>query len=889
MESSSHRTVRVALVIAGVLLVAGTGLAWAQDSNEPGVLEPVTSALNERYGLGPTDVRVPNTDQTVDGSTQNLIRGPVVVERATTTTSMLGYPITRVASPNDDMRQALRAMATAAAANNRSALEAAATDLRSILLGTTRGRIYDGFSMLNFNRWNDMATTGITAADFPPDAVPGEYKTKVAQDTGETYLSPISGETRRILEININMLYYDGQIDSDTFFVRFPSWANPDDSLRINYSIYSLVQEDFSPTLVMLDWRQGQNTVAFPFKGMDSVWVAFQPRTVTHLTVKYPPIRMLRGVYTWGWRVHPPRIQFLQPLYEITNAFSGQPQLEAQSFSYAYRNKVNLTLEKIGDAAPEKKMWTVVEAALGGTNPKTIERWLTRSNQGPRGSWFEWADLAKEQRQVPDEAWDIVEDLGIARGSFGDYQMISVFMNNEMYGNGPAFNEIRAWQQGEKFPVLLINLDNHTHYFRNVDFGTRLHDDILRCCGGGFTSFEIMNFKPSFGAPKVAEMQWRAGWGFRPHYDIIQQQNVFKRGSDRAKLVPYTGGWGGTYYGYLYSAASRNGDFRFNPPPFVIGDNSFDPTWSPNPLRDVDGGAGLLIGQHTPGYGVGQMCPGDPFPGFCRTDIQLANPTGAKNFPPPPLRGQPVFPEDVGKYPGDVYPDTATELRFPPFLRNPAQGDPTAGDIIPPTGAWETFTWFNPAVVDSAAVTLPLDTDAEFARALLNNPAEDPMDPPSGYWVDATFAHGAPVFPGGTLDARVELPRASGQVFYQFDDLFHDNDIFSPHPVAEARDEQDAVVGLAAVDNGGNLTVQGSLSALSTGAFATWVTIFDGTVGDAGCTGTILGNAAVDPATGAFTFGTTTGGTSTVCVRSTVSAAGEAPVTLPAVSLEIMP
>jgi hypothetical protein len=36
----------------------------------------------------------------------------------------------------------------------------------------------------------------------------------------------------------------------------------------------------------------------------------------------------------------------------------------------------------------------------------------------------------------------------------------------------------------------------------------------------------------------------------------------------------------------------------------------------------------------------------------------------------------------------------------------------------------------------------------------------------------------------GDISAEIEAPRASGQVFYQFDDLFHDNAIFSPHPTS---------------------------------------------------------------------------------------------------------
>jgi hypothetical protein len=102
-----------------------------------------------------------------------------------------------------------------------------------------------------------------------------------------------------------------------------------------------------------------------------------------------------------------------------------------------------------------------------------------------------------------------------------------------------------------------------------------------------------------------------------------------------------------------------------------------------------------------------------------------------------------------------------TELRFPPFLRNPDQGGADAGDIIPPTPAWKPFLWINP--YDGSLYI-------------------DENDPSQGYWVDLTYAHGTPVFAGQSLDATVEAPRGSAQVFYQFDDLFHDNDIFSPHP-----------------------------------------------------------------------------------------------------------
>jgi hypothetical protein len=382
----------------------------------------------------------------------------------------------------------------------------------------------------------------------------------------------------------------------------------------------------------------------------------------------------------------------------------------------------------------------VAKAVLDGATPENVYAMLTDSETLPRGDWTEWTDLLENQRQLPPEAWDVLAAEGIPPGEFGPYRFVSVYLNNEMYGTGPTGGEIEGWQQGDQFPVKLINLDNHTHYFRNVDFGPRLHDDISQCCSAGSHSFEIMNFKPTYGAPKVAEMQWRAGWGFRPHLDVLQHLGVFPRVSDNVWTKKFFDGAGNSVTGYQYSEGARGGDFRFNPPPFIIGDHD-NP--APSPLREEDGTPGLVIGQTTEGYGVAQMCPADPA-GFCTTDLGPANPHGVLNWPAP---NDP----SVAK----------TELRFPPFLRNPAQGNPQAGDIIPPTPAWKPFLWINPR---NGSLFI------------------DPDDPSQGYWADLTYSHGTPVPAGHSLNATVEAPRASAQVFYQFDDLFHDNAIFSPHP-----------------------------------------------------------------------------------------------------------
>jgi len=728
-----HQSRRFFSLAASLFGMAFTMTVVAADPNDPGIQEPVLSMLTG------TDVRYPHTDQSSGGVLNNIV-GNVVSVDADGAFSASGHPINSDESPNDDMYEALEDMSDAAIDRNRTAMQAAASELMDILQGTTRGRIYDNFAMLNYNR-----------GAFMPDHEAGEYKMKVARDTGEMEPPRLceTGETepglcetdetveRKIWEIDVSMLYYDGQIDSDTFLVKFTTEVNKFDTLRVNYTIYSTEVEDFSPTVVLMDYRP-EGSVQFPHKGEDSVWVSFGGGEVTTLTVAYPPNRFLRGVYTWGWRVHPPRIQFMQPVWEHVNFHTGDVELEPQGHSYAYRNR-QLSIDGIGDAAPEKKMYIVANAVLvDGASTQTVDDWLNKSDEGPRGKWQDWSDLAKDQRQLPPEALDVLAAEGISQGDFGPYHLVTVYANNEMYGNGPNGASIEGWSQGDSFPVKLINLDNHTHYFRNVDFGPRLHHDIRNCCGAGSHSFEIMNFKGTYGIPKVAEVQWRAGWGFHPHFDVIQQEDTFPRPEDQVMLKPFTDGKGETHFGYQWSVAARGGDFRFNPPPFII-ESVEHPSISL--LKDQDGLPGLVVGQTTEGTGIAKMCEGDPLGAFCTGDVSKYNPNGAFNFPAP---ANPAI--------------LKTELRFPPFLRNPNAG--AGGDIIPPTAAWKPFLYLNPA-----NGTLFID----------------PNDESKGYWSDLTFAHGTPVSALGSLSATIEAPRASGQVFYQFDDLFHDNDIFSPH------------------------------------------------------------------------------------------------------------
>lgn len=691
------------LATAGSAAVSGAAAA-SLDPNDPGILEPIKTTLSG------SPVRIPGTDQVNDGALQQVVSH--TAEDAAGATSVRGHEITSVSNPHDDLRDALRALSDAADDGDRAAMEEAASEIDAILRGETRGRIYDGFRLLNYSKGGDL-----------PDHVDGEYKMKRLRDSGDTRPS-IDGRERTVWEIDVNMVWYGSSFDADTFLLRVPVEAHPNDLLRVNYHVYSLQREELSPATAVND------AGGLPYKIYDSAWSAVGSDEVNHVSVDKPPLGLLRGIYTWGWRDHPPKIQFLQPVFETE--IDGEVVLDPKSKSFAVRNR-NLTIDGIGDAAPEKKAYTVAKAVREGTaTPSEVAAMLEDPDAGPRGTADDWVDLMADPLQLPPEAWDILEEEGIERDEFGPYRYVTVYANNEMYGNGPdGADTMESWSQGDQFEVKVINLDDHTHYYRAVDFSHRVNDDMRNApddldLSGASHSFEIMNHKPLYGAPKSAEMQWRTGWGFRPHKDVVQQYDVFPRATDREHLEVFTDGAGDSHSGYRFTTTSGDNTWRFDPPEKIIG-TADDP--AAETLREADDTDGLLVGRQTEQFGVAQMPAGD---------LSHYHPRGLTNM--------------------DVDGDGDEELVFPTFLRNPAD---SGGDIIPPTPLWKPFWFLSP----------------ENGTLFKNG-----TDRSGGYWIDETYAQGRPVDANGDITATIEGPRAAGFVFYQFDPLFHDNAIMSPHP-----------------------------------------------------------------------------------------------------------
>jgi hypothetical protein len=617
-------------------IVANTALADElpvdYEQLHPDSMDPVLSKMFGR------DVRIPNSCPAIDGS-PNLHEDALEFAPLLTTHSLTGNPIKSLHDPLQDLELALYKIEKACKAPEyRPAyVQAAARDVLDILKGDTRGRVYDGFPLLNYNRRKTLR-----------DQVAGEYKTKRLRDSGETIVSQIDGEIHKVWEVDYSMLWYGHNFDSDMYLLRIPFEAHPYDEIRINWRIYSLIQEDLSPSTITND---GFGRI---YHGLDSSFESIPANTLSELTIRYPSVLHLRGIYVWGWGVHPPRVQFLQPIYEADENGGLIPASE----SFSWRTANDLTLDAISNVAPEKKAFRVAVAALEGAGRSQLLAMLTDGEIEPRGSYREWLRLAADQRQLPPEAWDtLAAEDGLNYGQFGDYDIVLAYMNNEIYGDTPYAQYgaegkggvVKDWAQGEIMRVKVINFDNHTHYYRNVDFGAQLIHENKKAFGNGKFSFEKFSPKPSYGVPKIAEMQWRTGWGYVPHLGIAGQPGLFPRPKDRLLIRPFLDQLNATHYGYVFRNVS--GYWRFNPPAVIREGATI---MAGNPLRESDGEDGVLISFDAEAFGTAKM----------------------------PLTGITTHPNQ------DDFP----RVVHPGFLKNPGSG----GDIIPPTPVWVPFLSHNP-------------------------------------------------------------------------------------------------------------------------------------------------------------------------------------------------
>ncbi|MBT9316920.1 hypothetical protein [Leptothoe spongobia] len=286
--------------------------------------------------------------------------------------------------------------------------------------------------------------------------------------------------------VNVHQLWYNDHIESDTGLI------DPSQVLEIPWTITYTVDilnrghDDFSPFVMYTDdpavtdpdWQQhlpGKKRKALV--GMDQSFFPMEDGTRTVFTIKMAPSKYYNLVYTWGWRMHPPRIQVMdnalksfrdpitgekKTLVEWETSVFGENPTESEEAKLA-------AIAQIGDLSPAKRMWTTFRDILAAYPSNDPEQLIAQLEKGKR-AFQEW----QTRTQLPcfefDAKGTCIDGVNVDPES----DLTLMYINNTTYGQLTQGGWVRwpDWKtRGAKLKVTLLNGDYFDHGYQNVDFG----------------------------------------------------------------------------------------------------------------------------------------------------------------------------------------------------------------------------------------------------------------------------------------------------------------------------------------------------------------------------------------------------------------------------------
>lgn len=344
------------------------------------------------------------------------------------------------------------------------------------------------------NPVNDRAYSG-----FPLLHYNGPYKIKCIQPIKDSLDKVIGGN------VDVHQIWYDTHIESDTAFLDLSSILIKDEegnvtdvpwTITYTIDVLSRGKDDFSPMTMYFDHPKhqpkqydcdgnlvsetdeggrGQKQYCFadvkepplPNVAMDQTFFPIQEGTRTILRIKMAPPKYYNLTYTWGWRIHPPRVQVMENAgkkFPPTGDESKYlPEYEVETFGkdpMGSEHAKENAIAKISDLSPAKRMWVAFKAALdiigdtdsnySDTLAKIKDAWC---------AYHEW----KDRNHLPS---------GIRVDEETDLTLL--YVNNTIYGelSDGGLVDFPKWRtRGTIFKVTLINGDYFKHGYLNIDFG----------------------------------------------------------------------------------------------------------------------------------------------------------------------------------------------------------------------------------------------------------------------------------------------------------------------------------------------------------------------------------------------------------------------------------
>lgn len=443
------------MTTSGDTTVINTGLSvFPEPAVDAFTLPPGTNFLPTIYtnmfdGFG---VEMPNTLPSTPSNPYNLHDGdPIVTD-------------IDPASPTDDLRAVFDGVTRLAAKPRKEAAEVEAL----------RRNIQRGIDILEGNPISDRVYSGLPLLHYV-----GPTKVKKV-----TPIYDVTGKTVVRGEVEVHQVWFDSHIESDTAFIDPSDVLDAPWTIKYVVDVLSRGEDDFSPYVMYLDDPAlTAPKPPLPNVAMDQTFFPMEEGTRTVFRIKMAPGKYYNLTYTWGWRMHPPRVQVSENANKkaqvggVTRTLVGWEQSvfcppENQQCSPNESEDLKLkAISMIGDMSPAKRMWQALRDARDAQRSGDYRR-VAASIQDARDAFDDWRDrthLPHTGKYKEMVKADPNSDLTL------------LYVNNTIYAEFADRDENIAasvrtdfpkWKlRGTTLKVTLYNGDYFDHAYQNVDFG----------------------------------------------------------------------------------------------------------------------------------------------------------------------------------------------------------------------------------------------------------------------------------------------------------------------------------------------------------------------------------------------------------------------------------
>lgn len=295
--------------------------------------------------------------------------------------------------------------------------------------------------------------------------------------------------------VDVHQIWYDGHIESDTAFLDPSAVQNVTWTITYTVDVLHRAHDDFSPfTMYFDDPALTAPNPPLPHVAMDQTFFPMNEGTRYVFKIKMSLGKYYNLTYTWGWRVHPPRVQVMENALKKAGG-KPLPQWEIDVFGPAPTSSPEAqraAISMISDMAPAKRMWRALRTARATDDPNQIAALMDRA----RLAYDDWLDRTRLPSGLkPDPQADLT----------------LFYANNTIYGewaDGRRLERLWEWRlRPGKVRIKLLNGDYYPHGYVNVDFGgsrgweNQFHSTVPLGGSGCWFSFGRVHWWINAGGP----------------------------------------------------------------------------------------------------------------------------------------------------------------------------------------------------------------------------------------------------------------------------------------------------------------------------------------------------------------------------------------------------